>query len=241
MCGVLVCVCVVCVCWCVCWCVCGPDDRPPPDRPKFRSFFPLPLLFSLFFSLWGSSRVFFFSLSLSGGLLVSFFSLSLWVSSRGILSHDSPRAKTRTFEGPGRPKHHQNSTRRPPERKKRKWRREREKKSDILGLPPFGPHPSGLHKTGPHSDGPNLVTKAGLSRPGPNSVAPVFSLHCTDILSTLVHRVQQKKLIVHFCNGKTNNAVCQSKSLKDLEIENNLRLFGKLCPQSYMTSSPRRR
>ena len=38
------------------------------------------------------------------------------------VSHDSPRARTCTFEGPGLQKHHQNSTRRPP--------REREKKSD---------------------------------------------------------------------------------------------------------------
>ena len=61
--------------------------------------------------------------------------------------------QTCTFEGPGLQKHHQNSTRRPPERerktredaqrerkkKERKWRPEREKKRKLLGLPPFGP------------------------------------------------------------------------------------------------------
>ena len=43
------------------------------------------------------------------------------------VSHDSPRAKTLTFEGPGL--HHQNSTRRHPER---------EKKSEIFGGPASG-------------------------------------------------------------------------------------------------------
>ena len=47
--------------------------------------------------------------------------------------HDSSRAKTRTFEGPGRPKHHQNSTRRPPEReKKTREDPQREKKRHEL-------------------------------------------------------------------------------------------------------------
>ena len=35
------------------------------------------------------------------------------------VSHDSPRAQTCTFEGRGLQKHHQNSTRRPPERGKK--------------------------------------------------------------------------------------------------------------------------
>ena len=35
------------------------------------------------------------------------------------VSHDSPRAQTCTFDGPGLHKHHQNSTRRPPERHKK--------------------------------------------------------------------------------------------------------------------------
>ena len=56
----------------------------------------------------------------------------------------SPRAQTCTFKGPGLQKHHQNSTRRLPERerereKERKWRREREKKREILGPPPSDP------------------------------------------------------------------------------------------------------
>ena len=45
----------------------NPPDRPPPESPKFRAFFSFSRShFHLFFSLWGSSRVFF----LSGGLLV---------------------------------------------------------------------------------------------------------------------------------------------------------------------------
>ena len=35
------------------------------------------------------------------------------------VSHHSPRAQTSTFEGPGLPKHHQNSTRRHPEREEK--------------------------------------------------------------------------------------------------------------------------
>ena len=95
--------------------------------PKFRAFFSFSrphfhFFFSLiFFSLSGCLLVSFF---LSLGLLVSFF--SLWGSSRapsGLqaagVPQDSPRAKTSTFEGPDRPKHHQNSTRRSPEREKK--------------------------------------------------------------------------------------------------------------------------
>ena len=55
-----------------------PALDPPPwtpfplDRPKIRAFFPLPPPFSFFFSLWGSSRVFFsLSLSLSSRVFVS--------------------------------------------------------------------------------------------------------------------------------------------------------------------------
>ena len=67
--------------------------------------------------------------------------------------------QTCTFEGTGLQKHHQNSTRRPPERdreKERKWERKRKKKKrEILGLPPSGPHPSSPHAAGPHPAGPN--------------------------------------------------------------------------------------
>ena len=48
------------------------------------------------------------------------------------LAHDTPRAQTCTFEGSGASKHHQNSTRRPPRKKEKKFLREREK-SKILG------------------------------------------------------------------------------------------------------------
>ena len=60
------------------------------------------------------------------------------------VSHVSPRAQTCTFEGPGLQKHHQNSTRRPPEREQeRKWERDKEKKSEILGPSPLEPPPLG--------------------------------------------------------------------------------------------------
>ena len=50
------------------------------------------------------------------------------------VSHDSPRAQTCTFEGPGLQKHHQNSTIRPPEtEKKTKMEWEWEKKERNFG------------------------------------------------------------------------------------------------------------
>ena len=70
---------LVCVCWCV-LCVVQmtalSPDRPPPDRPKIRVFFPATApIFVLFLSLWGSFRVFFFCLwGSSRGILVVFWS-----------------------------------------------------------------------------------------------------------------------------------------------------------------------
>ena len=70
-------------------------------------------------------------------------------SSAGV-SYDNLRAKTCTLEGPCQPKHHQNSTRRSPEReKKTREDPERKKKENgsgraekarNVGLPAFGPH-----------------------------------------------------------------------------------------------------
>ena len=93
----------------------GCRPRPKPrksggrrwEAQNFARFFPLPLQFSFFSSL-------------SGGL-VEFW----WCA------HDNHRIQTCTFEGPF--KHHQNSTRRPPEREERILRREREKKERNLG------------------------------------------------------------------------------------------------------------
>ena len=69
------------------------------------------------------------------------------------VSHDSPRAQTCTFEGPGAsetpPKFHEKTPRQ--RQKNRKWGREVEKKSEILGPPPFGETafgaPAFLHPT----------------------------------------------------------------------------------------------
>ena len=48
------------------------------------------------------------------------------------VSHDSPRAQTCTFEGTGLQKHHQNSTKRPPQRMK--FSVGEKNKSEILGV-----------------------------------------------------------------------------------------------------------
>ena len=130
----------------------GTQKQKKGGGPKFRAFFSFSRShFHYFFSLWGSSRVFF---PLSGGLLVEFWrcfgrsgSRMCWFSplrcrgnslqrpaGRRELSHDNPRAKTSTFEGPDRPKHHQNSTKRPPERgKKTREDPRREKKRMKMG------------------------------------------------------------------------------------------------------------
>ena len=60
------------------------------------------------------------------------------------LAHDSRRTPLSAMAL----QHHQNSTKRPPEREKeRKWRREKEKKR---GAPPFGAPPFGAPLWGPH-------------------------------------------------------------------------------------------
>ena len=75
----------------------------------------------------------------------------------------SPRAQTCTFKGSGLQKHHQNSTRRHPERHKKSEMVAGEgKKSEILG--------------GPAEGGPSEVTTSGQNRfrPGwPKQVRPV--------------------------------------------------------------------
>ena len=146
-----------------------PPDPPPPDHPKCRAFVFLSrphfrfFLFSLsggssrvslwgsscvFFSLlWGSSRVFFSSLWGSSRVFISL----LWGSSRGNfggvwslgLSHDSPRTPNVHIWGSQRFKHHQNSTRIPPqsgERKKNaKFWTPRTCRPPPFGPPQFGP------------------------------------------------------------------------------------------------------
>ena len=127
------------------------------DRLNFRAFFPLPSPFSLFFSLWGSSR----------GILAAG------------ASHDNPRTPNVHIEGSRRFKHHQNSSRTLPRegQKERKWEWERVKKREMLGSPtlrgptPGGPIFSGVgpHLLGPHRDthpDPIGLAKIGLARIG---------------------------------------------------------------------------
>ena len=94
---------------------------PPPDRPKFRSFFPSPAtnfaLSSLFFGGFGATKP----------------------------SHDNPRTPNVHISGPWRFKHHQNSTKGPQKerRKKETCGGRGKKKREILGPPPFGAPPFG--------------------------------------------------------------------------------------------------
>ena len=95
-----------------------PPDNPPPDRPKFRSFFFPP------------PATIFILLSLSWVLSLNFV---------GVFEGRGPEMCT--F---GRFKHHQNSTKGPQERERRK------KIVAGGGKKSWAPHPSGLHPSGPH-------------------------------------------------------------------------------------------
>ena len=154
-----VCVCVLCVC-CVCWskiCVlprtprpsAGPPLRrtaPPPDRPKFRSFFSFSHpRFHSFFSLWGSSRVFF---PLSGGLLVEFWWCFWSVGTSNVLVFALRLSCER------RPRRHperEKKTREDPQREKK------EKKARNFGPPTLrGPTLRAPTLRGPTLRGPTL-------------------------------------------------------------------------------------
>ena len=98
-------------------------------------------------------------------LLGVFFSLNFGGVFATGASHDSPRAQTCTFEGPGLQKHHQNSTRRHPERDKKSKNGAGEgKNSEILGGPAEG-RSSGRRSWGGRSEG-HRVEKMKKTRRG---------------------------------------------------------------------------
>ena len=116
-----------------------PLDRPSPGPPKISlSFFPLPPQNSFFFfPLWGSSREILVVFLKAGDPQMCMFGvLGLSSAPKPPGLHTTARElQTCTFEGPGLQKHHQNSTRRHPEREEKNefWRREREKKERNFG------------------------------------------------------------------------------------------------------------
>ena len=96
------------------------------------------------------------------------------------VSHDSQRAQTCTFERPGASKHHQNSTRRPPERHRNS---ETVAGKGRKSAKFWAPHPSGPHLPfaappfrGPTLRGPTLrdPTLLGPTLRGPTLRAPPF-------------------------------------------------------------------
>ena len=105
----------------------GPEGWGPegcgPNISRF--FFPSPATkFVLFFPLWGLLVEFWWCLKRRGAQMCTFGVLWLSCASPGGpeaagVSHDNQRAQTCTFEGPGVQKHHQNSTRRHPEREEK--------------------------------------------------------------------------------------------------------------------------
>ena len=134
-----------------------PRTLPPLDRTKCR-FFPLShSMFPLFFLSWGGGG--------GGGV----FSMSYGYGSRpesakpgglqagGVTQNDpggSPNAQLGWSMATTRG---HNSTRRPPKRdtKRANIGRERGKKREMLGSPPFAaPLPHHHHPSGPHSSGP---------------------------------------------------------------------------------------
>ena len=169
-CCVMLCV-VVCWCWClfvvvgcVVWTLLTRRRTPLPNRPKFRSFFPLSHPLAVFSLKFG-----------------------------GVFRRPGPSKCARLvspnvhIRGSRRFKHHQNSTRRHPERdkKERTWRKKRE----ILGPSPFGAPPFrarpfkaltfGPHPVAPHTrsmdlpklDWPKLATSGWPKRDLPKSVS----------------------------------------------------------------------
>ena len=152
----------------------GPFPGPPfPWTPfswtaqNFALFFPLPPKNSFFSSLSGCLLVeFWWCFEAPGPSNVHVWALGLSCETPAAsVGQKSRELQTRTFEGPGLPKHHQNSTRRHPERgrKERILRRDRGKKSakfsapPPFGPPPFGPHPSNPHPSNPHPSNPRQL------------------------------------------------------------------------------------
>ena len=128
----------------------GPKPRksvgPKGGGPKISSFFfPLPPQNSFFSSLSGCLLVeIWWCLKRRDPQMCTFGVLGLSCASPGgpvwwgrRVSHDNQRAQTCTFEGPGLQKHHQNSTRRHPEREEKNefCGGRGKKKSEILGGP----------------------------------------------------------------------------------------------------------
>ena len=141
-------------------------DPPPPDRPKFRAFFShLRPQFSFFFPSFGLISFNFVGVFEGRNPKMYTFGLSgCRVKPRRPhqtgppgLAHDSPRTPNVHISGPLRFKHHQISTRRPPERERKRAKMgagEGQKKREILGPSPSGPHPSSHHA------GKNLIVKS---------------------------------------------------------------------------------
>ena len=105
-----------------------PRTPHPPDRPKFRSFFPRPPQFSFFLP---SLRVFSWNF---GGV---FESWDPEMCTFGL----SRRAHFRALALQTPPKFHERTSKRE-RRKKENFGGRGKKKSEILGTPPFGAPPS---------------------------------------------------------------------------------------------------
>ena len=191
---------VCCVSWGVCGCgSCGywfgsPLDSPPPDRPKFRSFFSVSHHQFRSFSL----SLCVFSLNFGGFCEdrdVHVWALGLWCETPAASGQLRLRElQTCTFDGPGASKLHQKTTRtHTVSEKKSETGGGRRKKREILGPPPFGAPPFGAppfgasfflglgptlgpsHRIGqkwdwPKLDWPKLVKSGWPKRDRPKSV-----------------------------------------------------------------------
>ena len=135
-----------------------PPDSPPPDRPKFRSFFH------------------------SSGVLRLSCETPAPPTRPGLLcSHTTARElQTCTFQGTGP----SNTNKIPPqerERRKKIVAEEGKKRAKFWAPHPSGLHPSGLHPSGPHPSGPppfGAPTLRGPTLRGPHpSGPPPFGPH----------------------------------------------------------------
>ena len=169
---------------------------PKGGGPKISLFFfPVPPQNSFFSPLWGSSR----------GILVVFEA-----PGRSNVHVWSPRAQTCTFEGPGLQKHHQYSTRRPPEREKKNEfcggrGKKRAKFWAVQGK--GGPGKGGPGKGGPGKGGPG-----GTEHDQTKTLKPPHGNRETNTHATQAHTSTHKHTQTH-TNTHTNTHKHKSKSV----------------------------
>ena len=110
------------------------------------------------------------------------------------------------LSAPGIQKHHQNSTRRDPEREEKNefCGGRGKKKREILGSPPFGPPPFGPHPSNPHPSNPH---PSNLHPSNPNPSQP------THDNSTHIKKPEQLISLTQTINSQKHKSLHTTKTL----------------------------